>query len=217
MGVIFGKETRKLLYIGVRNKFCAVCAKDATKSHECYKNWSGSSSSMESDIILEGFRKAEQQHGLRYINFIGDGDSSVHTTLISGVSGWGHAISKQECTNHAVKCYRSSLENLVKDKPQYKGRHKLTESQQKRLASAVRCAIIMRSKEFSEKKLDKSQTAKALQDDILNSTLHCFGSHHKCKPEYCKTVKALSSQPKNKSSPESNVSDDSSSSRADIS
>ena len=65
--------------------------------------------------ILEGFRKAEQQHDLRYINFIGDGDSSVHTTLISGVSGWGHAISKQEYVNHAVKCYRSSLENLVKD------------------------------------------------------------------------------------------------------
>ena len=75
----------------------------------------------------------------------------------------------------------------------------------------------MRSKEFSEKKVDKSQAAKALQDDILNSTLHCFGSHHKCKPEYCKTVKALCSQPKNKSSPESNVSDDSPSSSADIS
>ena len=119
------------MYIGVRNKFCTGCAKDASKSHECYKNWSGLSSSMESDIILEGFCKAEQQHGLRYINFIGDGDSSVHTMLISGVSGWGHAISKQECANHAVKCYRSSLENLAKDKPQYKGRHKLTESQQK--------------------------------------------------------------------------------------
>ena len=25
VGVIFGKETQKLLYIGVRNKFCAVC------------------------------------------------------------------------------------------------------------------------------------------------------------------------------------------------
>ena len=217
VGVIFGKETRKLLYIGVRNKFCTVCAKDASKSHECYKNWSGSSSSMESDIILEGFRKAEQQHGLRYINFIGDGDSSVHTTLISGVSGWGHAISKQECANHAVKCYRSSLENLVKDKPQYKGRHKLTESQQKRLASAMRCAIIMRSKEFNERKVDKSKAAKALQDDILNSTLHCFGSHHKCKPEYYKTMKALCSPPLNKSLPESNVSNNSSLSSTDIS
>ena len=80
---------------------------------------------MESDIILKGFCKAEKQHGLRYINFIGDGNSSVDTTLVSGVPEWGHAITKQECANHAVKCYRSALENLLKDKPHYKGKHKL--------------------------------------------------------------------------------------------
>ena len=76
---------------------------------------------MEFDIITGRFCKAEQQHGLQYINFIGDGDSSLHSTLTAGVRGWGHAITKQECVNHAVKCYRSSLENLVKDKTQYKG------------------------------------------------------------------------------------------------
>jgi len=27
VGVIFGKETKKLLFIGVRNKFCSVCTK----------------------------------------------------------------------------------------------------------------------------------------------------------------------------------------------
>ena len=201
VGVIFGKETRKLLHIGVRNKFCATCAKDPSKKHECFKNWDKSSSSMESDILLEGFTKAEKQHGLRYINFIGDGDSSVHATLISRVLGWGHAITKQECTNHAVKCYRSSLENLVKDKPQYKGKHKLTEPQRKRLASAVRCAIIMRSKEVNDNRLDKAKAAKALQDDILNSALHCFGSHHKCKPDYCKTVRAQCLPTTDKNSP----------------
>ena len=36
---------------------------------------------MESDIILEGFSKAEKQHGLRYTNFIGDGDSSFQSIL----------------------------------------------------------------------------------------------------------------------------------------
>ena len=96
---------------------------------ECFRNWTGPSSSMESDIILESFSKAEQQHSVQHINFIGDGDSSVHTTLTSGVRDWGHAITKQECANLAVKCYKSALENLVKDKPQDKGRHKLTESQ----------------------------------------------------------------------------------------
>ena len=80
-----------------------------------------SSSSMEPDIILK--------HGVQYINFTGDGDSLVHTTLISRMHDWGHVITKQECTDHAAKCYRSSLENLVKNKPQYKGRHKLIEPQ----------------------------------------------------------------------------------------
>jgi len=49
---------------------------------------------MESDIILEGF-KAAGQHDIRYLNFIGDGDSSVHSTLVSGVPGWGHFIKNR--------------------------------------------------------------------------------------------------------------------------
>jgi len=36
---------------------------------------------MESDIILEGFKQAEEVHGVRYLRFIGDGDSSVYSTL----------------------------------------------------------------------------------------------------------------------------------------
>ena len=56
-------------------------------NHVCFKNLSGASASMESDIILEGFQKAEQQHGVQYIKFIGDGNSSVNAQLISGVSG----------------------------------------------------------------------------------------------------------------------------------
>ena len=34
-----------------------------------------------------GFKAAETQHGMRYINFIGDGDSSVYPTLVTGVPG----------------------------------------------------------------------------------------------------------------------------------
>jgi len=48
----------------------------------------------------------------------------------------------------------------------------------------------MRSKEVDAKKVDVKKAAKLLQEDILNSTLHCFGSHHKCKADYCKTVRA---------------------------
>ena len=34
---------------------------------------------------------------------------------------------------------------------------------------------------------------KQILEDILNTTLNCFGSHRKCKPEYSKTVRALQS------------------------
>ena len=43
----------------------------------------------------------------------------------------------------------------------------LTEPQQKRLASAVRCAIIMRIKEVSEKKLDKPNAAMPLNQEMI--------------------------------------------------
>ena len=38
VGVIFGQETGKLLYLGVRNKYCSVCKKDLKKKHTCFKN-----------------------------------------------------------------------------------------------------------------------------------------------------------------------------------
>ena len=37
------------------------------------------------------------------MKFIGDGDSSVHSTLLESVPGWGRAIAKLECANHACK------------------------------------------------------------------------------------------------------------------
>ena len=75
-----------------------------------YKNWDGSSSEMEMDIILEGFLEAERVHGVRYTRVVGDGDSSVYPTLVQNVPQWGHAIRKVECANHACKCYRGALE-----------------------------------------------------------------------------------------------------------
>ena len=147
VAIIIGKETRKLLHIGVRNKYCAACTQCIPKEkHACYKNWDASSSQMETDIIVQGFCESVRVHGVRYIRFIGDGDSSVYSTLIQSVGGWGHAIKKIECANHACKCYRSSLEKLAQENPAYKGKGGLTLKMRKRLTSAARSAIRMRSR-----------------------------------------------------------------------
>jgi len=70
---------------------------------------------METDIILKGFKVAQTQHGVRYTNYVGDGDTSVYSALVANVPEWGYLITKQECANHALKCFRASLEQLVKE------------------------------------------------------------------------------------------------------
>ena len=96
VGVVIGFHTHKILYIGVRNKECTACTR-GIRDHICFKNWNESSSAMETDIILEGFKQAESNHGLRYIKFIGDGDSSVFPTLTSEVPGWERLTSAARC------------------------------------------------------------------------------------------------------------------------
>ena len=82
VGIILGKETGKLLYIGVRNKYCTACTQGIPQEkHACFKNWDESSSQMETDIIVEGFKEAERVHGLRYTRLVGDGDSLAHCTF----------------------------------------------------------------------------------------------------------------------------------------
>lgn len=185
VAIIIGTETGKLLYLGVRNKYCQSCArKIPQESHDCYLNWSASSSEMETDIILEGFLEAERVHGVRYNKFVGDGDSSVHPTLIQNVPGWGYIISKLECANHACKCYRGALEQLVKNNPSYKGSGGLTVKMRRRLVSAARCAIRMRSKESDTKKALTS-----LRKDLANGPRHCFGIHTQCNPDFCTAVR----------------------------
>ena len=179
MAIIIGKETGKLLYIGVRNKYCHACAR-GIPDHICFKNWTESSSEMETDIILEGFIEAERVHGVRYTKFIGDGDSSVYPTLTQNVPGWGHLIKKLECANHACKCYRGALEKLVQDNSSYKGSGRLTQKMRKRLVSAARCAIRMRSTES-----DRQKALTALRKDLLNGPCHSFGIHTDCSPDFC--------------------------------
>ena len=94
VAIIIGKEKGKLLFIGVRNKYCNACASGKKNNHAYFRNWNASSSEMETDIILEGFIEAEKVHGVRYTQFIGDGDSSVYPTLLTSVPIWGHAIKK---------------------------------------------------------------------------------------------------------------------------
>ena len=44
---------------------------------------------METDIIIDGFKKVESKQGVRYMRFVGDGDSSVNPASLENVPMWG--------------------------------------------------------------------------------------------------------------------------------
>ncbi len=92
------------------------------------KTGNRSSSEMEADVIVEEFLEAERVHGVRYMKFLGDGDSPVYPALVQNVPVRGHAIGKLECANHACRCYHGVLERLVQENPSsYKGSGRLTQ------------------------------------------------------------------------------------------
>ncbi|XP_069134324.1 uncharacterized protein [Argopecten irradians] len=156
---------------------------------------------MESDIILEGFHNADKL-GIRYMNIIGDGDSSVFARIREDGPIWGKQVQKLECSNHVCKCIRSHLEALVDENPSYKGKGNLCKSTRIRLTSSIRCAIRMRSS-----LPDKKKAAKLLEHDIRNSIFHIYGQHDKCSLDFCK-ARSLSSNRSVNSLNEENTTDD---------
>ena len=180
VAVIFGQQTKKLLFLSVRNKFCSICTiaenrKTVPPQHRCYRNWSHSSTAMEADIICEGFAQSEIQHGVRYLRLIGDGDSSVLANITTSTP-YGVYVQKLECANHACKGYRSRLEKLSKDHPEFQGRGGLTKRVIQRLAVGARVAI---------RKHSKTGNVQQLRHDLRNGPNHVFGDHRKCNPAFC--------------------------------
>lgn len=116
-------RTRKVLYIGIRNKYCSFCSFHGNKfpgkpipKHKCYKNWSGSSTAMEADAIVEGFKISVSMHGLKYYALIGDGDSSVYRKILEA-RPYGRAliVIKLECRNHILRNFRGRLRKIVEN------------------------------------------------------------------------------------------------------
>lgn len=199
VAIIIGKETKKLLYMGVRNKFCSICTVASNKGvspkkHTCFKNWSGSSCSMETDILVSGFNTAEEMHGVHYMRVIGDGDSSVMCDIQQYVPIWGHMVKKIECANHAIKCYRNRLEKIVQDFPKYKGKGKLTQRTIQRLTAGARCAIKMHK---------ESNNVAQLRADLRNGPSHIFNDHSKCNSSFCKVAAEVTEEPPSAPIPDS--------------
>lgn len=185
---VIGWRTKKLLYVGVRNKYCYTCEyrnrnNMSTKHDMCFKNWNGTSAGMESDMIVEAFCSSMDVHGLQYRVMIGDGDSSTFKKIKENVP-YGRHVIKRECANHVVKNYTKALFNLQKQLGNI-GKRLIPNAKIMKLKILARMAITYNAK--------NQLGTESLRTDLKNGPQHIFNIHKNCKPYYCKKIQEKNS------------------------
>ena len=128
------------------------------------------------DINVTGFRQSENIHGIQYTQGIGDGDCSVLYTIQTTVQSYGRNVVKIECPNHAIKCYHSRLEQLVKDCPSFRRWGDLTKSVIMNITRGARCATRNHSTTNDITKLRKGLQA---------GPKYYLGNHEACDVSWC--------------------------------
>ena len=110
--------------------YCDACAKkknkasaedfalwhtEHTESGKCEKNHTGSAPSMEPEGAKRIFRRSEEKNHLRYIKYLGDGDSKSYSRVKNADPPIyeGTLIEKLECCGHVQKRMGRQLMNKV--------------------------------------------------------------------------------------------------------
>ncbi|XP_067203566.1 uncharacterized protein [Linepithema humile] len=193
VGAIIGYRTRKVLFIGIRNKFCTVCDMaerigHEPHSHKCYKNFdrNASSTRMESDAIAEGFKNSLEMHGLIYRTVIADGDSSVYQSIKNNAPYREQKVTvrKIECSNHLLRNLSKKLKTVA-ETAQPKQHRKRGFVQLRKVVGnnilKIRKEVVEAATLRREENIPHHSKATELQKDILNIPSHIFGEHKRCK------------------------------------
>ena len=96
---LIGWRTGKIVDVEVKSKYCKACEYWKSKSgtsvynewiethaDQCQANHEGSSRKMEVDAVIEMFKRSGSLHGLKYANYIGDGDSKTFKGMLESES-----------------------------------------------------------------------------------------------------------------------------------
>lgn len=193
VGVIIGEFTKKVLYVGIKNKYCSYCAfyereGKPCPQHRCYKNFDRDlpSSQMESEAIAEGFKYSVQMHGLIYKTLIADNDSNVYKAIrdCRPYDAYKVVVDKIQCVNHLYRRMCKNLTTLAeKTQPPGQRQRGFVSTRailQKKIVS-IRDEIVAASAERRNSELSKEEQAAELQKDILIIPRHIFGDHSLCQ------------------------------------
>lgn len=192
VAVIIGDRTKKVLFAGVRNKFCCICKTADSRGvearkHACNANWAGSSTAMEADIIVEGLRWLQDDHGIICTKIVGDGDSSVMAKIRERMSyAKKTPVTKIECANHAVRNFRKKIEAAANNTKAFPGKdglraRNLLKKFSAKLTSHTRLTI----SNFSA----GGSSGQDLQKALHIIPYHIFGQHGTCPETFNCNVK----------------------------
>lgn len=136
--------------------------------HVCQKNFSESSGKMESTAAVMLWERSLEKK-LRYVAFVGEGDSAAHKAVCSLNSGDGpygtdYPVVKEECLNHVSKRLGIRLRTLKKKLAEP---GKLTDEVIDSMASYYATTV----RRFVEKGGDRSRI-KDLAAEIMATFLH---------------------------------------------
>lgn len=125
---LIGHHTQRVLDVGIKNLYCQECVSWENKrgteeyvmwndghAEHCKINHTGSSGKMESQTMIEIFQRSESLYGVKYINYIGDGDSSTYKAICNSKPYGDVDIIKKECIGHVQKRMGTRLRNLKKE------------------------------------------------------------------------------------------------------
>ncbi|KAK8372125.1 hypothetical protein O3P69_011014 [Scylla paramamosain] len=122
IGFVLDVYTGIVLDFEVICNYCIACEKrrmkPSNKSHKCHKNFDGNSGAMEAEAAKTLWSRS-LSHKLRYITFVGDGDSSAFTAVTQLNNGKGPyenvEVKKEECINHVCKRMGTRLRKMKQD------------------------------------------------------------------------------------------------------
>lgn len=183
VGTICGARTGKVLHMSVRNKYCSICVKAEKLNkepaiHKCYKNWGRdcSSTSMEADTIVEGFKRSVKERGVIYSTYIADGDSSVYRKIIQANPYPDVFIEKIECRNHLLRNLATKIKDIAKTKGRFGKLRHVIDNRILRIRTAVTKAVQYRL----EEQTSMQEKIVSLKMDLNNVISHVFGEHNEC-------------------------------------
>ena len=81
---------------------------------------------MEVDAVVEMFKRSEDLHGLKYCQYIGDGNSKTFKGILDAKPYGNYTVTKKECIDHVRKRMGTRLRNLKKNVKGLGGKGKLT-------------------------------------------------------------------------------------------